>query len=148
MYRMIASSFLCLVVMTPVAPAQEAPFKSLWPFGGSEKSARSGKSGFPSLNPFSDRSTPSKSSSNFGLPSPKKVFDRLGESTDAMLDKTRSTWRGMQDFGRGLMPFRSESEPKKKKRTSFFSALLPKKQSSGGPPATVNDFLSLERPKF
>lgn len=132
---------LLTLALTSAAHAQENsnPFTKMWPFGKS-------KSTTPELgsNPF--KKVSNQGESPFSLLSPSKMFDKAEKGTDAMFKKTKSTFKGVSDFGKSLNPFAGNSKTKKPKK-SFLDTIMPKEPASSAP-ATMNDFMKMPRPKY
>jgi hypothetical protein len=148
MKRLFAAAVCGLLLASSALDAQESkPPKSFWPFGRTDAKAKAAPNGFPALFP-KDRREPADGG-GFGLPSPTKLLNSMEQRTDAMFAKTRSTWKGVQDFGRSLLPFSAEPKSAKEKRSPFFPTIFGAKsdpQNDG--PATVNEFLAMPRPRF
>ena len=149
MKRFFVCTFVCLL-LTSAAQAQDNPLGKLWPFGkGKEATPK-----FSGINPFDSPVTsspalkPARSNgSKFAMPSPTKLIDKAEQSTSAAFNKTRGTWKGVQDFGKSLNPFAAKPTPKKKRR-SFVDMIFPKEPAEERTASTVNDFLKLKRPRF
>ena len=148
MKRMIPCSVCCWLILASTVSAQQTSLtKSLWPFGSTKKVATQPAGGLRMPQSLLGKETADSSGGFFRWPSPTNMLQRAEEGTDAMFEKTRSTFKGMQALGRRLMPFSSKSEAKKK-RSSFLTPLFPKKQPETTSPATIGDFLSAPRPDF
>ena len=110
------------------------PLTSLWPFAGSKKPTASFNSPFPATQ---------KSKGNSILGAPSRMMEKAGQQTSTLFKKTK---HGMQSFGRSLNPFsKTASKPSKEKR-SLLDTFLPKKSTTQ--PATVQEFLQMDRPGF
>lgn len=127
----VCTAIVFLVGFQPSgAQAVENPFKSMWPFAKSNSVATS---------PFPK---PAKTNNSL-LAAPSRFFDKAEKQTDALVQKTKDNFKGMQDFGKSMSPF-GKSKPQKK---SFMDTLFPKKPVEPGP-ATVGEFLNMKRPGF
>lgn len=140
MKRMVICTLACLLIATS-SEAQESKFKSLWPFAKDKATP----SKFSSINPFSSGTKPAASEKRFTWPSPTKMIDSAERRTESVFQKTRETWRSVQDLGRAMNPFAGSTAKKEKK--SFLDTFFPKQEVNRSP-ADVNDFLSMDRPGF
>ena len=140
MKRMLICTFVCLM-LSSVTNAQESRFKSLWPFGKD----RATTPRFNNIDPFTATRKPVPEEKKFGFPSPTKMIDSAEKRTEAVFQKTRETWKGVQDLGKAMNPF--AAKPKRKKKKSFLDTFFPKQPVTSGS-ATVNDFLEMDRPGF
>ena len=129
---------LILLLFTTATYADGNPLLAVWPFGN-------GKAKTPSFD-AGKFSKPAANKQKTGFPSPSQWIDRAEKSTSAAFKKTRETWKGVQDFGKSLNPFVASSRSKKQK-TSWLDRIMPK-QSTSQQPSTVNEFLSMDRPKY
>ena len=133
---------LVLMFLSPPLYAEGNPFKTLWPFGQEKKTPTFDLARFTKPAP-----KPKKSSKTLGLPSPTRMMDSAGKTTDAAVAKTKQTWKGMQDLGKSWNPFVSKAPKPKKSKQSWLDRLMPK-QPKKSTPSTVNEFLSLDRPGY
>ncbi len=78
-----------------------------------------------------------------GLPSPTQWINKAEERTNAVFQKTRQNWQGVQNLGKSLLP---GSNPAAKKK-SWLDVLMPKQPVETGP-ATMGEFLNMKRPGF
>lgn len=140
MLRMLPLSFACCLVFTSVASAQDSLFKTMWPFGKTKQAAAPT---FDNINPFvaPNKKSP-KEDKLFNLPSPSKLMDKAGETTDSMIAKTREGWQRLNPFA---PKSKTKSKSRKKTRVAFLDRILPKKKSPSGP-STVGEFISMKRP--
>ena len=143
MKRMLICTLACHFTLSSIASAQGNVSKAIWPFGRDNQSTTN--TGFNNINPFTSSTPPVKDEKLFGLPSPTKLIDKAQKTTDTMIQKTRDSWKGVLDFGKSLNPFSAKSEPKQK-RKSMISMFLPKRKAKS--PATVGEFLTMDRPSF
>lgn len=130
---------LVLFLFTSATYADGNPLLAVWPFGN-------GKAKTPSFD-AGKFSKPEPKKQKMGFPSPSRMIDRAEKSTSAAFKKTRETWQGMQDFGRSLNPFVANSSRPKKQKKSLLDLIMPK-QPVSRQPSTVNEFLSMDRPKY
>ena len=145
MKRILVFTLFCLL-STSTAYAQDNPFASIWPFSKSKPATPSCKV----MNPFAGtRTATGNEDKTFGIPSPTKIIDKAEETTEAAFQKTRETWKGVQDFGKSLNPFTAKTTNQKERpKKSLLDTIFPKQPVQPSTPATVNDFLKLDRPKF
>ena len=129
---------LVLCLFTSAAYADGNPLSAMWPFGNAKAKTPAFDAGRFS-NPAAKKKT--------GLPSPSGWIDRAEKSTNAAFKKTRETWKGMQNFGKSLNPFVANSTGPKKQKKSLLDWIMPK-QPVSKQPSTVNEFLSMDRPKY
>ena len=148
MQRTILCSVCCWLILASTASAQPNPLtKSMWPFGRTKKAANQPDGGSWTSQSLLEYETADSSGSFFRWPSPTNMLQRAEAGTDAMFERTRSTFKGIQAFGRRLMPFSPKPEAKKK-RSSLLTTIFPKNLPKTTAPATVGEFLSLPRPDF
>lgn len=141
MTRWLICTLITMALATSAhAQEKENPFTKMWPFGKPKQTT-------PEFgaNPFKQVSKKSEGSS-FSMLSPSKMFDKAGKGTDAMFKKTKSTFKGVSDFGKSLNPFAGKSKPSKPKK-SLLDTIMPKQPVSSAP-ATMNDFMKMPRPKY
>ena len=145
MKRILVFTLFCLLSV-PAAHAQDNPFATLWPFGKDKAETPS----FKVMNPFvGTRTATGQEDKTFGIPSPTEIIDKAEEKTGAAFQKTRETWKGVQDFGKSLNPFTAKPTTKQRgPKKSLLDTIFPKQPVQPSSPATVNDFLKLDRPKF
>jgi hypothetical protein len=139
MKRSLIFAICVCVVITSSASGQDG-LKKLWPFGGKSKNSRLSES-----NDYFDIK-PVRTKKTLGLPSPTKMFDRVERGTGTVVDKTRKTFGGMQEFGKSLNPFTRNSKKTRKKESLWRRMMMMEQSKAHNNPATVTDFLALERP--
>ena len=147
MQRTVLCSVCCWLILASTASARPNSLtKSMWPFGRTKQPANQPDGGARTSQSRLENETADSSGSFFRWPSPTNMLQRADAGTDAVFEKTRSTFKGMRAFGRRLMPYSLKSDSKKK-RSSFLPSPFPKTRPANSP-ATVGEFLSLPRPDF
>ena len=79
----------------------------------------------------------------YGLAFTTQWINKAEERTNAVFQKTRQNWQGVQNLGKSLLP---GSNPAAKKK-SWLDVLMPKQPVETGP-ATMGEFLNMKRPGF
>ena len=126
MQRTVLCSVCCWLILASTASAQQTSLtKSMWPFGPTKKATNQPDGGLRTSQSLLDNETADSSGSFFRWPSPTNMLQRAEAGTDAMFLKTRSTFKGIQAFGRRLMPFSAKPEAKNK-RSSFLPTYFPR----------------------